>query len=90
MNGRNYGNDIRLNTNTRAGEFNQRMYQGYTVQRISNVQLLLSYMLRHNLFLDARLILRSAIHDNAKVVNTKERYFTLGVRMNIEPRNYLQ
>ncbi len=90
MNGRNFGNDIRVNTDTRAGEFNQSMFQGYTVQRISNVQLLISYMLRHNLFLDARLLMRNSTHTNSMVANVKEHFFTLGVRMNIQPRNYLQ
>ncbi|MBU6324822.1 MAG: hypothetical protein KJS92_04980 [Bacteroidetes bacterium] len=90
LNGKNFGNDIRLNYNTRAGDFNQRMFQGYTVQQINNIQLLVSYMLKHNLFLDARLISRSAVHNKAWVANTKERIFTLGIRLNVEPRNYLQ
>lgn len=90
VNGKNFGNDIRLNYNTRAGEFNQRMFQGYTVQQVHNIQLLVSYMLKHNMFLDARFIARSTVHDKAWVANTKERMFTLGIRLNVEPRNYLQ
>jgi len=90
LNGKNFGNDVRLNYNSRAGEFNQRMFQGYTAQNISNIQLMLSYMLRHNLFLDARLILRSEVHNKSWVQNNTDYYLTVGVRMNLDPRNYSQ
>jgi hypothetical protein len=89
-NGKNYGNDIRLNYDTRAGDFNQRMLQGYTAQNIQNAQLSVSYMLKHNLFLDTRFIFRKATHDNALVRDFTEKLFTLGIRLNIEPRSYLQ
>jgi hypothetical protein len=90
INGKNYGNDIRLNYTTRAGNFNQRMHQGYATQHISNTQVTLSYMVRHNVFLDLRWLLRQTKHNRAWMEPGREQMFTVGLRMNIEPRNYLQ
>ena len=90
MNGKNYGNDIRLNYTTRAGNFNQRMHQGYATQNISNTQVTLSYMLRHNVFLDLRWLLRQTKHNRSGMEPGRAQMFTVGLRMNIEPRNYLQ
>lgn len=75
--GVNYGNDPRLDNDTRPYEFGHTMFQGQA-ETIRHIQLSLSYMLRHNLFLDARVIRRSG----------SESFFTLGFRLNAEPRNY--
>jgi hypothetical protein len=75
--GVNYGNDPRLDNDTRPYEFGHTMFQGQA-QSIRSIQLSLSYMLRHNLFIDARIIRRSG----------HEQFFTMGLRLNAEARNY--
>ena len=75
--GVNYGNDPRLDNDTRPYEFGHTMFQGQA-KSIRSIQLSLSYMLRHNLFIDARIIRRSG----------HEQFFTLGLRLNAEARNY--
>jgi len=75
--GINYGNDPRLDNDTRPYEFGHTMFQG-RAETVRNIQVSLSYMLRHNLFLDARVIRRSG----------NEQFFTLGFRLNAEARNY--
>lgn len=73
----NYGNDPRLDNDTRPFEFGHAMFQG-EAESIRNINLSFSYMLCHNLFLDARMIRRSG-NDN---------FFTLGIRLNAEARSY--
>jgi hypothetical protein len=75
--GVNYGNDPRLDNDTRPYEFGHSMFQGQA-ETIRSLQISLSYMLRHNLFIDARMIRRSG----------HEQFFTLGLRLNAEARNY--
>lgn len=75
--GVNYGNDPRLDNDTRPYEFGHSMFQGQP-ETVRNMQVSVSYMLRHNLFLDARVIRRSG----------HEQFFTLGIRLNAEARNY--
>jgi hypothetical protein len=89
LNGVNYGNNPLLDNDTRAAEFGQRMFQGYTGQNIRNVNLRLSYMLRHNLFIDLRYIARNTAHTNELVLNKVENMLFIGMRLNFEPRNYL-
>jgi len=76
--GVNYGNDPRIDNDTRPYEFGHNLLQGQA-EAIRTIHVSASYMLRHNLFLDARVIRRSG---NAQ-------FFTLGIRLNAEPRNYL-
>jgi hypothetical protein len=47
-------------------------------------------MVRHNVFLDLRWLLRQTKHNRAWMEPGREQMFTVGLRMNIEPRNYLQ
>ncbi|MDX2003328.1 MAG: hypothetical protein SFW35_12890 [Chitinophagales bacterium] len=67
-------------------EFGNSLGQGVKA-RVSLLNLLLSYQLRHNLFFDANVIFRRSVSDNANY-NTNEIFYAAGVRLNIPYRSF--
>lgn len=78
LNGRNYGSNILRSYDTRATEFNSVMFMGKP-QDLMIAELMVSYMPWHNVFVDARVNYRS-------LGNTSNMMYSLGLRMNCNPR----
>ena len=90
----NYGGDILKDNATRFQEYNNTIGQGTTVE-VLLADFTASYMLKHNLFLDARATVRTnksqpaeALAPNIVVDNTNSTIGTVALRWNIAARNY--
>jgi len=80
LNGRNYGGNILRNYNSRATENNSTLLMGKRTSLMIN-DLMVSYMYKHNLFLDLRI--------NHRKENTISNIFvSLGLRLNANYRQY--
>ena len=81
----NYGQDILLKNSTRNSEFGNTIGQGISTQ-IMYLNLTLSYMLKHNFFIDFQATLRqetSALNN----LSYSNQYFSGGIRWNISQRH---
>ncbi len=80
INGRNYGSNILRNYNTRATNNESKMLMGDKRNRLIT-ELSLSYMLKHNLWIDARF--------NFQINNSKQMsFYQLGVRLNADLKQF--
>jgi hypothetical protein len=80
LNGRNYGSNILRPYTTRFSDDNVTIYVGQ-VQELLSTNIMLSYMLKHNIFVDARLNYR-------KITGSDNLFFTLGLRMNCSAKAF--
>jgi hypothetical protein len=80
LNGRNYGSNILRPYTTRFSDDNVTMYVGQ-VQELFSTNIMISYMLKHNIFVDARLNYR-------KITGSDNLFFTLGLRMNCSAKAF--
>ncbi len=80
LNGRNYGGNILRSYDSRATEFNSVMFMG-KAQDLLIGELMISFMARHNLFIDARMNYRS-------FGNSSNVFYTLGLRLNSAARKF--
>jgi len=79
---RNYGgNIVKLNT-TRAGDFGFSLPAGVMAKGV-NLQLLVSYEAKENLFLDLSAMVRKLRVDNNLTMNTNTTLLTAGIRLNV-------
>jgi hypothetical protein len=76
--GRNYGSNILRSYDTRATEFGSVMFMG-RMQDLAIAELMVSYMLRHNLFIDARINTRT-------FGSSSNMFYSLGLRLNCQAR----
>jgi hypothetical protein len=76
--GRNYGSNILRSYDTRAAEFNSVMFMGKP-QNLMIAEVMLSYMPKHNLFIDARINYR-AFGASSNI------FYSLGLRLNCSAR----
>ena len=76
--GRNYGGNILRSYETRVTSLNSKMFMGNT-QNLIIGEVLISYMLKHNLFIDLRYNYRSAGSQNNS-------FYGLGMRLNCNVR----
>ncbi|MGK7392525.1 MAG: hypothetical protein ACNS60_19375 [Candidatus Cyclobacteriaceae bacterium M2_1C_046] len=84
--GENFGGNILITNVTREKEFGNEIGQGIE-QNLSLYVFQLSYMLKHNLFIDAGILLRS--DDRPEVgINNQATLITGGLRWNIFPQAY--
>ncbi|MGZ5243072.1 MAG: hypothetical protein ACXWW0_04295 [Bacteroidia bacterium] len=82
--GKNYGGNIFLNNRTRASEYGNELLQGLKTTT-TFAEVTASYMLRHNLFIDANVLLR--LQKNAlKTQNTT--FYGAGLRLNFTQPDY--
>lgn len=85
--GSNIGKDPRLSYRTHTSP----IYGNYIGQGVPTTLLMadltFTYMVYHNIFIDAKLGLRRT-KSEWEVFNSETGYFTLGIRMNINQRNY--
>ena len=86
--GTNWGGNIFLvgNANTAQQEFGNKVAQGVK-HKITLFDFLLSYQLRHHLYFDCNMIIRSLKSDNPAQDNTQS-YFGFAMRVNIPYRSY--
>lgn len=82
----NQGGDILKNNSTRISEYNNTIGQGVQ-NKIKYVDLTASYMLKHNFFIDAKLILRDSKSD-LPLYNSNTSITSLALRWNIAQRGY--
>lgn len=80
LNGRNYGSNLLRSYNTRVTDFDSKMFMGKKVH-LSTLDLSISYMIKYNLFIDARLNLR-------QLDDSKNLFFSLGFRMNTNLKKF--
>ena len=80
LNGRNYGGNLLRSYETRATDFDARMFSGKR-STLLVYNLMLSYALRYNLFADARLNIRRTEGGN-------NLFFSVGLRMNTSVRKF--
>jgi hypothetical protein len=80
LTGRNYGGNILRSYDSRATEFNSVMFMG-KAQDLLIGELMLSYMLRHNLFIYARI-------NNRTFGKSSNMFYTLGLRMNCSVKKF--
>lgn len=86
-NGSNWGKDIRLSYNYKtSGDHGNFIGQGVETQLLF-VELLATYMPKHNLFLDLRLGYRKTT-SVLSIFESNSTYFSIGIRMNIAQRFY--
>lgn len=86
-NGSNWGKDIKKNYDTHSSElYNNFIGQGVATNLLTG-ELIGSYMVKHNLFLDLRAGFRK-ITSVLAVYEMNTLYFTLGIRLNINDRQY--
>lgn len=91
----NWGSDPLKNNVTREQELNNRIGQGVGVTRVF-ANLTASYMIRHNIFVDAQFLLRKEDYDIdlstqpglSLPVSASSSITTLSLRWNVAPRNY--
>jgi hypothetical protein len=81
----NVGSNIFMTNGTRAGDYGFKLPNGPKSTGI-NAQLLASYEVKENLYLDASILIRRLTSDVVADRNTS--LFTLGVRMNMFRREY--
>lgn len=84
LNNSNYGQDILLNNNTRESEFNNTIGQGLSTQ-IYYLDLTLSYMLKHNFFIDLKGIYRKE-KSEIEALSYDNQFLSGGIRWNISQR----
>lgn len=86
-NGSNWGKDPQKDYDTHtSGVYNNFIGQGVATSFITG-ELIGSYMLKHNLFIDARMGLRK-INSALAIYEMNSFYFTFGIRLNINDRQY--
>lgn len=83
----NYGSNIFKLNGTRTGDYGFRLPAGPRTTAL-NTQLLVSYELKENLFIDASALIRSWKAAFDPSLNTKTNLFTIAVRMNMFRREY--
>jgi hypothetical protein len=90
----NWGGDLLKINSTRVQEFDNEIGQG-TFVRVNYLDFTASYMLKHNLFADLKLIRRTTrmaplapIPSGTTVDNSDAMIASLALRWNIAPRNY--
>jgi hypothetical protein len=74
LNGRNYGGNILRDYRNRATEFDSKMFMGQKT-KMKIMELNISYKLKHNLLIDARINYRQINESN-------QLFYTLGIRIN--------
>jgi hypothetical protein len=84
--GENWGSDMLKRTNTRQQEYNNTIGQGLG-NTIAMVDVAASYMVKHNVFIDARQMLRQSRSDES-FYNTKTTLTSIALRWNIPQRHY--
>lgn len=82
----NWGQDINKSYDTRQQDYNNKIAQG-TDNTIIFSDIQLSYMLRHNFFIDVRQTFRNATSPDP-AFNNSTSLFTFAIRWNIAARNY--
>jgi hypothetical protein len=82
----NFGGDILKNNTSRQSEYGNTVGQG-NKNTITFIDLTASYMLKHNLFIEAKQILRKSESDLA-FYNNSTSFSSLSVRWNIPSRTY--
>jgi len=82
LTGRNYGGNILRDYRDRATEFDSKMFMGKKTN-LKIIELNVSYMLKHNVFIDGRINYR-------QINQTHQLFYTLGIRINncLRPFNY--
>lgn len=91
----NYGGNILKNNSTRVQELNNTLGQG-TSTTINFIDITASYMLKHNLFVDLKLLMRThvpVVTTNLSpappvIDNAKSTVSSVSLRWNVAPRNY--
>jgi hypothetical protein len=83
--GTNYGQDILLSSTTRQSEFGNTIGQGISTQ-IYYLDLTVSYMLKHNFFIDFQTIYRKE-NSAMETLSYNNQYFSGGIRWNISQRH---
>ncbi|MDP2175771.1 MAG: hypothetical protein Q8K70_07675 [Bacteroidota bacterium] len=78
--GKNYGGNVLRDYSSRATEFNSQMYMGQKTPMFIS-ELMVSYMLKHNLMLDLRVNYR-------KQSNSDNMFLTLGMRLNTSIKKF--
>ena len=81
-----WGGDINKSYYTRQQDYNNKIGQGYDNTIIYN-DLLVSYMLRHNFFIDLKQTFRSS-QSSYSYFNNNTTLTSLALRWNIAPRSY--
>lgn len=81
----NMGSDIFQDYNVNTQEFDNKLLQGTVVSSLA-AHLEASYQVRHNLFIDARALLRKSSSAEERF-NQKDTFFSLGLRLNAAMRN---
>ena len=84
--GVNWGGDILKNSNTRQQEYDNEIAQGVRTEVLFGT-LTLSYMLKHNLFIDASMVVRRS-DSPAAIYNNNTTLTSLALRWNIPRRLY--
>ncbi|CAN5146365.1 hypothetical protein BH09BAC3_BH09BAC3_25210 [soil metagenome] len=82
----NWGGDINKSYNSRIQEYNNKIAQGYD-NTIIYADLLASYMLRHNFFIDFKGTVRNSTSPNV-YFNNNSTITSLALRWNIAARSY--
>ncbi len=86
-NGSNWGKDPKKNYDLHTSEeYNNFIGQGVATNFLTG-ELIGSYMLKHNLFIDMRFGLRK-INSTLAIYEMNSLYFTFGIRLNINDRQY--
>lgn len=84
----NYGSNIfKLNNTRNAGDYGYKMVSGPKANGL-NAQLLVSYELKENLYVDGNILIRRWKTDGEILPEDKTNVFTLGLRWNIARREY--
>jgi hypothetical protein len=84
--GQNWGGDILKNYETRQSQYGNFTGQGNKTD-INFIDLTASYMIKHNLFIDARQVFRSS-SSNLPAYNNNTTLTSLSIRWNIPARTY--
>lgn len=82
--GKNWGGNVFKNYESRAQEYNNSIGQGVPLTT-AYLEARASYMMRHNFFIDGRLIIRNTTSTNP-TLNTNTTIATVGFRLNIPYR----
>ncbi|PIB36916.1 hypothetical protein BFP72_16655 [Reichenbachiella sp. 5M10] len=84
--GENYGGDVLKDYNTRTQDYGNTIGQGVGNQQLY-VDMMASYMLRHNLFVDLRHIYRERSSDDIALSQTTN-FTSLAIRLNIAAKDH--